>query len=106
MKKISVKDFFNTKKKDFSLSLITHPQTMEKDIASEFLHRPGLAFSGYFERFAYKRIQILGETEISFLQSLKDEDLQQHQRSFYIRYSMYHHHKRTFHSFTDGIPGK
>jgi HPr kinase/phosphorylase len=75
MKKISVKDFFNTKKKDFSLSLITHPQTMEKDIASEFLHRPGLAFSGYFERFAYKRIQILGETEISFLQSLKDEDL-------------------------------
>jgi HPr kinase/phosphorylase len=75
MKKISVKEFFQTKKKDFSLSLITQPTTLDKDITSEYLNRPGLAFSGYFERFSYQRIQVLGETEISYLQSLKDEEL-------------------------------
>ncbi|MCK4654059.1 MAG: HPr(Ser) kinase/phosphatase [Candidatus Cloacimonetes bacterium] len=74
MKKISVEEFCRTKKKDFSLSVITNPKTLEKDITSQYLNRPGLAFAGYFERFAYKRIQILGETEISYLQSLKEED--------------------------------
>ncbi len=75
MKKISVKDFFQNRKKEFSLSLITQPETMNKNIISQYLNRPGLAFAGYFERFAYQRIQILGETEISYLQSLSDEDL-------------------------------
>ena len=75
MKKISVKEFFKKKKKDFSLSLITQPKTLDKDITSEYLNRPGLAFTGYFERFSYQRIQILGETEISYLQSLNEEDL-------------------------------
>ncbi|OPX29573.1 MAG: HPr(Ser) kinase/phosphatase [Candidatus Cloacimonas sp. 4484_143] len=75
MKKISVKEFFQTKKIDFSLSLITRPTTLDKDITSEYLNRPGLAFSGFFERFSYQRIQVLGETEITYLQSLKDEEL-------------------------------
>ncbi|MDO9577454.1 MAG: HPr(Ser) kinase/phosphatase [Candidatus Cloacimonadales bacterium] len=75
MKKISVKDFFEEKKKDFSLSLITQPKTINRDITSEFLNRPGLAFAGYFERFSYQRIQVLGETEITYLQSLSDEVL-------------------------------
>ncbi len=75
MKKISVKEFYKLKKKDLSLSLITHPNTMQGDITTSFLNRPGLALTGYFDRFDYNRIQILGETEISYLQSLKEKDL-------------------------------
>ncbi len=75
MKKLSVKEFYNTKNEDFSLTLLTNPETLENQIISQYLHRPGLALSGYFERYSYNRIQILGETEISYLQSMKDEKL-------------------------------
>ncbi len=75
MKKLSVKELYELKKKDLSLSLITHPNTMQGYITTSFLNRPGLALTGYFERFDYNRIQIFGETEISYLQSLKEEDL-------------------------------
>ncbi|MBC8385364.1 MAG: HPr(Ser) kinase/phosphatase [Candidatus Cloacimonetes bacterium] len=75
MKEIRVKEFFESKGKDFSLSLITNPKTLNNKIISPYLNKPGLAFSGYMERFSYKRVQILGETEISFLQSMKEDDL-------------------------------
>ncbi|MCF7792416.1 MAG: HPr(Ser) kinase/phosphatase [Candidatus Cloacimonetes bacterium] len=75
MKTKSIKDFFEEKRQDFSLSLITQEKTLNKDISSEFLNRPGLAFTGYFERFSYQRIQVLGEAEITYLQSLSDENL-------------------------------
>lgn len=75
MKSINVKDFFELKKKELSLSLVTDPKTMDKEIVNPYLNRPGLAFAGYFERFAFKRVQILGEREISYLQSLKSEDM-------------------------------
>ncbi len=75
MKKLSVKEFYELKKKDLSLSLITHPNTMQGYITTSFLNRPGLALTGYFDRFEYNRIQIFGETEISYLQSLKEKAL-------------------------------
>ncbi|MBN1326981.1 MAG: HPr(Ser) kinase/phosphatase [Candidatus Cloacimonetes bacterium] len=84
MKKITVKEFFSSKKDDFSLSLVTTPETLENHITSQYLHRPGLALSGYFERFSYDRVQILGETEISYLQSLKEVDLYDRVKELFV----------------------
>ncbi|HOH47322.1 MAG TPA: HPr(Ser) kinase/phosphatase [Candidatus Cloacimonadota bacterium] len=75
MKEISVYDFFESKKKDMALSLITEPETLNKKINSPHVNRPGLALAGYLEVFASERIQVFGETEIRFLQSLSEEDL-------------------------------
>ncbi|MCF7858675.1 MAG: HPr(Ser) kinase/phosphatase [Candidatus Cloacimonetes bacterium] len=75
MKKISVKELYELKRKELSLTLITHPKTMQGEITTSFLNRPGLALAGYMDRFDYNRIQILGETEISYLQSLSEEVL-------------------------------
>ncbi len=72
MKKITVKDFYQEKKEDFSLSVVTTPKTLKNTISSQYLNRPGLVISGFFDRFAYRRIQILGETEISFMQTFDD----------------------------------
>lgn len=36
------------------------------------LNRPGLELAGFFDYFAYERIQILGKTEISFLKNVSD----------------------------------
>lgn len=74
MKILTVKELYQAMKEDFALSLITHPSTMEKTISTPYLHRPGLAFAGHIVRFSYQRIQILGETEISFIRSL-DQNL-------------------------------
>jgi len=74
MKEITVRDFFESKKKDLAMSLVTEPSTLDKKITSPEVNRPGLALAGYTEVFASDRIQILGETEVRFLQSV-DEDV-------------------------------
>lgn len=75
MKELTVKQFFDMKKKDFVLSMISNPVTLEKQITDANLNRPGLALAGYVERFPYQRIQVLGETEISYMQSLHEDVL-------------------------------
>ena len=52
MKSISIREFFDTKKKDFALSLVTEPETLDKTLASAHINRPGLALSGYLEFFS------------------------------------------------------
>lgn len=75
MKEITVRDFFDAKKKDLALSLVTEPQTLAKKINSPHVNRPGLALAGYLEVFSAERIQVFGETEIRYLQSLTEDDL-------------------------------
>jgi HPr kinase/phosphorylase len=75
MKEISVKSLFDKKKNDLALSVLTKPDTLNNVIQDPHLNRPSLALAGYLERFAYNRIQVLGETEISYLQSFSDDDL-------------------------------
>jgi HPr kinase/phosphorylase len=41
------------------------------------VNRPGLCMAGFRENFLYERIQILGETEILFLNTLSEEDRRQ-----------------------------
>ena len=75
MKEITVRDFFDAKKKDLALSLISEPETLSKKINSPHVNRPGLALAGYFEVFSAERVQVFGETEVRYLQSLRDEEL-------------------------------
>lgn len=75
MKEITVRDFFDAKKKDLALALVTEPETLAKKINSPHVNRPGLALAGYLEVFSAERIQVFGETEIRYLQSLSEDDL-------------------------------
>ncbi|MBN2738261.1 MAG: HPr kinase/phosphorylase [Spirochaetales bacterium] len=45
-----------------------------RDITLPEIDRPGLALSGFFENFAYKRIQVFGRGENSYLQKLEKEN--------------------------------
>lgn len=84
MKKFDLKEFYHTQKEEFSLHLLTEQKTLENKVITQYLNRPGLALSGYFERFSYERIQILGETEISFLQNLSDSELYDRLKALFI----------------------
>lgn len=44
----------------------------DREISSPEASSPGLVLSGYVNRFPYQRIQVLGETEISYLKSLDE----------------------------------
>ena len=43
-------------------------------VISQDISRPGMALTGYMHKFLHERIQIFGETEISFLLSLSGPD--------------------------------
>lgn len=75
MKEITVQDFFDAKKKDLALSLITEPETLNKKLSSPHVNRPGLALAGYLEVFSSERVQVFGETEVRYLQSRNEDDL-------------------------------
>jgi HPr kinase/phosphorylase len=83
MKSITIRDFFNSKKKDLALSLLTEPETLNRALNSPNINRPGLALAGYLDVFASDRIQVFGETEVSYLQSLKEDVMLERVRSVF-----------------------
>ncbi|PKN79612.1 MAG: HPr(Ser) kinase/phosphatase [Candidatus Cloacimonetes bacterium HGW-Cloacimonetes-1] len=83
MKEITVREFFDAKKKDLALSLVTEPETLVKKITAPHVNRPGLALSGYLEVFSSDRIQVFGETEVRYLQTLSEDSLIERMRDIF-----------------------
>ncbi len=76
MPTITVQRLFNSRNQDLELTLINGSEAgMRKTISNPELHRPGLALTGFFERFPSKRIQILGETELAHIAKLGSKEL-------------------------------
>ena len=55
---------------DLQLKLITGDEGLGNVIARPRVQKPGLAFAGYYEYIKPWRVQIIGESEIKYLQSL------------------------------------
>ena len=47
---------------------------LDRDIVSANVSSPGLVLAGYVERFPAHRLQVFGETEISYLTSRSDDE--------------------------------
>jgi HPr kinase/phosphorylase len=84
MKEITVRDFFDSKKKDLALSLLTEAETLNSKITSPHVNRPGLALAGYTEVFSADRIQVFGETEVRYLQTIDEDALFKRMKEFMI----------------------
>jgi HPr kinase/phosphorylase len=66
-----------TEKRDFlELFPLLDDIGFDRELYNDQVHRPGLALSGHTDRFAYKRTQVCGQTEMSYLYSLKENELQ------------------------------
>ena len=70
---ILVGDFYSNHKEELELSLVNAEVGFERPILESAPNRPGLALSGFFSYFAKKRIQVLGNSEISYLNKLDEE---------------------------------
>jgi HPr kinase/phosphorylase len=67
---ISVGDFYLRDREPLRLKLIGTEVGMKRRIQEPSVNRPGLALSGFFDYFAYKRVQVLGNSELSYLDEL------------------------------------
>ncbi|MCZ8513903.1 HPr(Ser) kinase/phosphatase [Paenibacillus filicis] len=69
-KKVKVSDLV----KEFHLEVICGDEGLKRQITVADLYRPGLEMAGYFEFHPRERVQILGRTELTFIDGLPSED--------------------------------
>lgn len=74
MKGISAAELFRAKGREFGLEFIYEAKNARLPITVSDVNRPGLALAGFTENFLYERIQILGETETLYLDTLSAEE--------------------------------
>ena len=75
MREITVREFFEQTKDRLALSLLSPEESLDNKIVEASINRPGLAFSGFTDYFDYNRIQLLGETEVHYIQTLKEDEM-------------------------------
>jgi len=74
MRKLTVRYFIEGEGRiDLQLRLIAGEGGLDKEIKYGEINRPGLALAGFFDYFAYDRIQIFGQGETAFMNQLSYE---------------------------------
>ncbi|MBN2070636.1 MAG: HPr(Ser) kinase/phosphatase [Candidatus Krumholzibacteriota bacterium] len=71
VKEHSVRSFYEDNREEFHLEVLTKGLESKIPITTSDIHRPAFALTGFMENYLYERIQILGETEILYLRSLR-----------------------------------
>ena len=69
---ISVGKFFDAHAESLGLALHGERVGFDRLISEPAMNRPGLALAGFFSYFARKRVQVLGNSELSYLKKLPD----------------------------------
>jgi len=57
----------------FQLEILSGEEGLRRTITTDDLYRPGLEMAGYFHYHPRERVQILGKTELTFLQTLSSQ---------------------------------
>lgn len=74
MPALTVGALFERLKDDLELELLGSPDGLQRPIETDDASGPGLVLAGYTGRFVHQRLQVLGETEVSYLKSLAAAD--------------------------------
>jgi HPr kinase/phosphorylase len=80
---ISLRDLLSRRTDPLQLSPLTGDLGLDRPIPDSEVASPGLALAGYTTRFAPRRLHVLGETEISYLNSLTAEERRQRLEAFF-----------------------
>ena len=67
---IPIGEFYERYGEELSMTLVSDRHGFERPIGEPAPNRPGLALAGFFSYFAKKRIQVLGNSEMSYLKKL------------------------------------
>lgn len=69
-RKINIAQLFERLKDSLQLEDLGNGIGMDREVPSAEISSPGLVLAGYVERFPANRLQVLGETEVTYLHSL------------------------------------
>ncbi len=68
---LTVGEFYEKNTEQLQMKLLNSEKGFTRKIMEPSVNRPGLALSGFLSYFAYKRVQVLGNSEVSYLNSLE-----------------------------------
>ena len=72
MKTLSVARLFEDQHQELQLEQLTESLASECEITISDIHRPGMALMGFVENFLPERIQIIAQTELTYLATLDE----------------------------------
>ncbi len=73
-KQLTVEDVFLQKEKTLGLERLNPEVTLDRPVTDSDVSGPGLALAGYLERFPAQRIQVFGETEMTYLSTMGEAE--------------------------------
>lgn len=71
---ITIKELLDDLKEELQFKVVSGEKGLSKKITISDINRPGLALVKYFTHFGYKRIQVLGKGEISYIHHLSKKE--------------------------------
>jgi HPr kinase/phosphorylase len=80
---MTVEDLLRSKGDALKLELLTSRSKLDRPIEEPSISSPGLVLAGFTDRFPRGRLQVLGETEVSFLNSLGEAELRRALEAFF-----------------------
>ena len=69
----TVADFYEAGREALSLTLVGGGENAGRLVEEPIVNRPGLALTGFYDHFAWDRIQVIGNAEAAYLDSLSEE---------------------------------
>ena len=67
---LSVREVFDARRSSLALEVLTPHASLDRPVVDSDISSPGLALSGFMDRFAEGRLQVFGQTEMSYLAGL------------------------------------
>ncbi|BAT71254.1 HPr kinase/phosphorylase [Thermosulfidibacter takaii ABI70S6] len=77
-----VKELFDDLKETLSLTLVAGEGGLYKYVENHRIQKPGLALAGFLQHVHTERVQVFGETEISYLNHIGDAEAKKRIREF------------------------
>lgn len=65
-------DFLKAGEKELSLTVHTGKKGLNHEVLVPIMNRPGLALTGFFEHYAWDRLQVFGNAEVAYLRATDD----------------------------------
>ena len=78
-------DFYEAGRERLKLTMLVGGKGMQRRIVEPMVNRPGLALTGFYEHFAYRRIQLIGKAEMAYLDSLGEKTALERLRALFER---------------------
>jgi len=82
---LTVGEWYTRHSEALQLRLIGPAIGFDRIIREPTINRPGLALAGFFAYFAFKRIQVLGSAELSYLKNLSREEIRARTKDLFSR---------------------